>query len=182
MIVYTVGTFDLLHVGHLALLEYCATLGDTVAVGVASDEVVKLYKPNIPIIPLEQRIEMLQALRCVDIVLPYHELDYLTVCEEVKADIFVIGEDWGRKPHNKDVENYFEARIIPVPPKIQPPGERIDFSLKTKVFPQVWPVERNTSSGYQAHRPGIRPVQNHVLLHPRQFPKVCKSRFCPQSL
>jgi len=107
MVVYTVGTFDLLHVGHLALLEYCASLGDTVAVGIASDEVVKLYKPNIPAIPLEQRIEMLQALRCVNIVIPYYELDYLTVCEKVKADIFVIGEDWGRKPHNQDVENYF---------------------------------------------------------------------------
>lgn len=110
MVVYTVGTFDLLHVGHLALLEYCATLGDTVAVGVASDEVVKLYKPNIPIVPLEQRIEMLQALRCVNIVIPYHELDYLSICKEVKADIFVIGEDWGRKPHNEDVENYFHSQ------------------------------------------------------------------------
>ncbi len=110
MVVYTVGTFDLLHVGHLALLEYCATLGNTVAVGVASDKVVKLYKPNIPVIPLKQRIEMLQALRCVNIVLPYHELDYLTVCKKVKADIFVIGEDWGRKPHNQDVENYFKVQ------------------------------------------------------------------------
>jgi len=107
MVIYTVGTFDLLHVGHLALLEYCASLGDTVAVGIASDEVVKLYKPNAPIIPLEQRIKMLQALRCVDIVIPYYELDYLTICEQVKADIFVIGEDWGRKPHNQDVEKYF---------------------------------------------------------------------------
>ena len=110
MIVYTVGTFDLLHVGHIALLEYCATLGDTVAVGVASDEVVKLYKPNIPVIPLEQRIEMLQALSCVDIVLPYHELDYISVCKEVKADIFVIGEDWGRKPHNVGVEDYLNEQ------------------------------------------------------------------------
>ena len=110
MVVYTVGTFDLLHVGHLALLEYCKTLGDTVAVGVASDEVVNLYKPTIPVIPLEQRMEMLKALRCVDIVLPYHELDYIAVCEEVKADIFVIGEDWGRKPHNLGVENHLKAQ------------------------------------------------------------------------
>jgi len=109
MVVYTVGTFDLLHVGHLALLEYCASLGDTVAVGVASDEVVKLYKPNIPVIPLEQRIQMLQALSCVDVVLPYHELDYISVCKEVGADIFVIGEDWGRKPHNRGVEDYLKA-------------------------------------------------------------------------
>ena len=39
MVIYTVGTFDLLHVGHLALLEYCKTLGSTVAVGVGSDSV-----------------------------------------------------------------------------------------------------------------------------------------------
>jgi len=110
MVVYTLGTFDLLHVGHLALLEYCKSLGDTVAVGVASDEVVMLYKPSIPAIPLDQRIEMLKALGCVDIVIPYHELDYLTVCKEVKADIFVIGEDWGRKPHNKGVEDYMKEQ------------------------------------------------------------------------
>ena len=85
-------------------VQTCALISG--AVGVASDEVVKLYKPNVPVMPVEQRIEMLQALRCVDIVLPYHELDYISVCKEVKADIFVIGEDWGRKPHNIGVENY----------------------------------------------------------------------------
>ena len=79
MIVYTVGTFDLLHVGHLALLKYCESLGDVVAVGVASDKVVHSYKPNMPVIPLDQRSEMLNALSCVDIVRPYHELEYLSL-------------------------------------------------------------------------------------------------------
>ena len=109
MVVYTVGTFDLLHVGHLALLEYCRVLGDVVAVGVASDSVVSSYKPNVPIIPLEERLEMLKALRCVDIVRPYHKLEYISGCKELKPDIFVVGEDWGDKPHNIDVESYLKA-------------------------------------------------------------------------
>ena len=40
----------------------------------------------------------------------YKHLDYIAVCKEVKADIFVIGEDWGRKPHNQDVENYLKSQ------------------------------------------------------------------------
>jgi glycerol-3-phosphate cytidylyltransferase len=109
MIVYTVGTFDVLHVGHLALLEHCRTLGNVVAVGVASDSVVNSYKPNVPIIPLDQRMEMLKALRCVDIVRPYYELEYVSACKELNPDIFVIGQDWGDKPHNFDVEFYLKS-------------------------------------------------------------------------
>lgn len=117
MIVYTVGTFDLLHVGHLALLEYCSTLGDVLAVGVASDSVVNSYKPNVPVIPLDQRVEMLKALRYVDIVRPYHELQYVSACKVLDVDVFVIGEDWGNQPHNLAVESYLKAegkRIIQV--------------------------------------------------------------------
>ena len=106
IVVYTVGTFDLLHVGHLALLNHCKSLGDILAVGVASDEVVNMYKPNVPIVPLEQRVEMLRALACVDIVRPYHELEYVSGCKALDVDIFVVGEDWGKNPHNLDVDNY----------------------------------------------------------------------------
>ena len=128
MIVYTVGTFDLLHVGHLALLKYCATLGDVLAVGVASDRVVNSYKPNVPVIPLDQRVEMLEALRCVDIVRPYHELEYVSGCKELDADIFVVGEDWGSKPHNIDVESYLISKgkkIIQVPYNLRTSSTRI---------------------------------------------------------
>lgn len=106
MLVYTVGTWDLLHVGHLALLQYCKSLGGTVAVGVASDEVVASYKRNVPVVPLEQRMEMLKALRCVDIVRPYYKLEYASACKELDVDIFVIGEDWGKAAHNLEVESF----------------------------------------------------------------------------
>ncbi len=109
MLVYTVGTWDLLHVGHLALLQHCKSLGNAVAVGVASDEVVASYKPNVPVVPLEERMEMLKALRCVDIVRPYYELEYVSACKELDVDIFVIGEDWGRQQHNIDVESFLSA-------------------------------------------------------------------------
>ena len=117
MTVYTVGTFDLLHIGHLDLLEYCKTLGDKFVVGVASDEVVASYKRNVPVIPLAERMRMLKSLECVDDVVSYDKLEYVTQCKEVDADIFVIGEDWGDKPHNIAVEKYLKskgARIVQV--------------------------------------------------------------------
>ena len=108
MLVYTVGTFDLLHVGHLALLKQCRTFGDKLVVGVASDSVVNSYKPNVPVIPLDQRREMLEALQCVDAVRPYYELEYVSACRELSVDVFVIGEDWGTNVHNVDVETYLK--------------------------------------------------------------------------
>ncbi len=109
-IVYTVGTFDMVHVGHLDLLEYCATLGDKFVVGVASDEVVGTYKKNVPVIPLEQRMRMLKALECVDDVVSYDKLEYVSNCKELNVDIFVIGEDWGDKAHNTAVEKHLKSK------------------------------------------------------------------------
>ncbi|MBA1420326.1 MAG: adenylyltransferase/cytidyltransferase family protein [Epsilonproteobacteria bacterium] len=110
MLVYTVGTFDMVHVGHLDLLEYCATLGDKFVVGVASDKVVGSYKRNVPVIPLDQRMRMLKALGCIDDIVSYDKLEYVSNCKDLDVDIFVIGEDWGDKPHNIAVEEYLKAK------------------------------------------------------------------------
>ncbi|MDQ7085974.1 MAG: adenylyltransferase/cytidyltransferase family protein [Sulfurovum sp.] len=137
MIVYTVGTFDLLHVGHLALLEHCKTLGDTLIVGVASDAVVNSYKPNVPVIPLEQRLTMLKALKCVDNARGYHELEYVSACKELNIDIFVIGEDWGDKPHNIAVESYLESKgkkIVQVTYNPQTSSSQIKKDVKAQVL------------------------------------------------
>ena len=52
---------------------------------------------------------MLKALGCVDIVHPYYELEYVSGCKELDVDIFVVGEDWGNKPHNIEVEAWLKS-------------------------------------------------------------------------
>ncbi len=145
MIVYTVGTFDLLHVGHLALLEYCKSLGGLLAVGIASDRVVNSYKPNIPIIPLEQRMEMLKALRCVDIVRSYDDLEYISGCKDLDVDIFVIGEDWGNKPHNIAVESYLKSAGKQIKQVVYNPRTS-STKIKQNVINQVHNVKRASNA------------------------------------
>jgi len=157
MIVYTVGTFDLLHAGHLALLNRCKTLGNVVAVGVASDEVVNRYKPNVPIIPLDQRMEMLRALACVDIVRPYHDLEYVSACRELNVDIFVIGEDWGNKPHNLAVETYLKEagkKIVQVRYNSKNSSTKIKQTVITQFQKKKFLVAKTSALSLPKTRPG----------------------------
>ena len=80
-------------------------------------------------------------------VLPYHELDYLSICKRVNADIFVIGEDWGRKPHNQDVEDYFNVhgkKVVQI--KYNPRNSSTQIKKDTiKQFQKGKDVERETA-------------------------------------
>ena len=82
------GAFDLLHVGHIRMLEASKALGDILIVGVNSDSSIKQYKSDIrPIISENDRAEMVAALACVDFVTIYNELDPRNFLEIVKPDI-----------------------------------------------------------------------------------------------
>ena len=102
-VVYTSGTFDMLHINHLKMIEYARALGDILIVGVNTDALVATYK-SIPIIPFEERIALMKAIKGPDIVIPQHSLDHKDKVEKLHFDIFVVGDDWvGKYDYLKDM-------------------------------------------------------------------------------
>jgi len=93
IIVYTSGTFDMFHSNHLKMINYAKGLGDILIVGVSTDELVTSYKPA-PIIPFNERIQILEALKTPDIVIPQHTLDHTETVKKLHIDAFVVGDDW----------------------------------------------------------------------------------------
>lgn len=105
-IVTTNGAFDLFHVGHKKVLEESKSFGDVLIVGVNSDASVKQYKSNKrPIIPEDERAEIVAALACVDYVLIFEDLRPIKFLEIVKPDIHTKGGEY-------DVEKLHETEII----------------------------------------------------------------------
>jgi len=90
---YTSGVFDLFHVGHLRILQQAKSLCDHLIVGVTYDELVG-YKNTKVVIPFEQRIEIIQNIRCVDLAVPQDHLDKYEMWLKLKFDVMFIGDDW----------------------------------------------------------------------------------------
>lgn len=95
-VVYTSGTFDMLHANHIKMLEYARSLGDILIVGVNTDELVESYK-STPIIPFDERIALVKALKYPDIVIPQRSLNHQDKVKKLNFDIFVVGDDWTGK-------------------------------------------------------------------------------------
>jgi D-beta-D-heptose 7-phosphate kinase/D-beta-D-heptose 1-phosphate adenosyltransferase len=94
-VVFTNGCFDLLHPGHIRSLETARALGDVLVVGINSDESVRVLKgPSRPVIPAEERAEILASLECVDAVLVFDELTPQKVIAALLPDVLVKGGDW----------------------------------------------------------------------------------------
>lgn len=94
-VVFTNGCFDLLHPGHIRSLEAARALGDFLIVGLNSDESVRTLKgPGRPVIPAEERAEILASLECVDAVLIFEELTPQKVIASLLPDVLVKGGDW----------------------------------------------------------------------------------------
>ena len=102
-IVYTSGTFDTFHYNHLTMINYARSLGDILIVGVSTDELVMSYKDK-PVIPFQERLQIIEALKTPDIVIPQHTLDHTEIVQKLNIDAFIVGDDWwGKYDYLKDM-------------------------------------------------------------------------------
>lgn len=128
MIVYVSGTFDMFHSNHLKMIEYGRGLGETLIVGVSTDELVCSYKKQ-PIIPFEERISIIKGLKAPDLVVPQRSLEHTQRVKDLNIDVFVVGDDWRGK--------YDYLRDLGVKVFYFPYGSGISSSnLKQKIFDQ----------------------------------------------
>ena len=114
--VITVGVFDYFHLGHLRLFENAKKLGDYLIVAVQDGDCILKTKPNANILySTEQRVDLVKALRVVDEVVIYQDVD--TILPKVDFDVFAIGEDQTHAGFQRAVEwcreNGKEVVVIP---------------------------------------------------------------------
>lgn len=108
---YTTGVYDLFHIGHLNLLKNAKGMCDKLIVGVTIDELVA-YKGKKAMIPFEDRIELVRSCKYVDAAVPQYDMDKLTACKKLGAQILFVGDDWyGTEKWEKYEQEFAEAGI-----------------------------------------------------------------------
>jgi glycerol-3-phosphate cytidylyltransferase len=101
---YTGGTFDLFHAGHVNFLRQCKRLAEKVIVSLNTDEFIEQYKSKLPIISYNDRKEILLSCKYVDeVVENSNGEDSKPTIVEVKPDIIAIGDDWAKKDYYKQM-------------------------------------------------------------------------------
>lgn len=95
-VVFTNGVFDLLHVGHVTVLEAARAEGGALVVGVNSDDSVRRLAKgdDRPLVPWPERARVLAALACVDCVVPFEEATPLELIRALRPDVLVKGADY----------------------------------------------------------------------------------------
>jgi D-beta-D-heptose 7-phosphate kinase/D-beta-D-heptose 1-phosphate adenosyltransferase len=118
-VVFTNGCFDLIHIGHIRLLQKAKEKGDFLVVAVNSDSSVRQIKePGRPLMPEGQRAEVVAALGCVDWVTIFAEPDPLALIRLLKPDVLVKGTDWS------------EEEIVGAPDVIEAGGQVLRIQLE----------------------------------------------------
>jgi rfaE bifunctional protein nucleotidyltransferase chain/domain len=128
-LVFTNGCYDLLHPGHVRLLERARSLGDVLVVGLNTDSSVRLSKgPGRPLTPEGERAELLLALEAVDGVVLFDEETPRALIARLLPDILVKGADWSHFIAGREEVEAASGRVVTVPLE---PGYSTTRTLET---------------------------------------------------
>jgi len=112
-VVFTNGTFDLLHAGHATYLEFARQQGDCLILGLNSDASIQRIKgPKRPIIAEPYRARMVAALECIDYVVVFDEDEPVELIEAVIPDVLVKGKDWAHYVAGREVVEAHGGKIV----------------------------------------------------------------------
>ncbi|MGM9847455.1 MAG: adenylyltransferase/cytidyltransferase family protein [Muribaculaceae bacterium] len=115
---YTTGVFDMFHIGHLNILRRAKEQCDYLIVGVSTDELVESYKHKTPIIPFEQRMAIVEAIKYVDEVVPQTTMDKTEFLKQRHFDVMFHGSEWkGTELYNGYEREFakYGAKIVYLP-------------------------------------------------------------------
>src|SRR5699024_9925350 len=104
---YTTGVFDLFHIGHLNILKNAKENCDYLIVGVTVDELVS-YKGTEAIIPFEERIKIVEAIKFVNKVVPQHTMNKMEAWKKLRFNKMFVGSDWKGTEKWKKLEDEFK--------------------------------------------------------------------------
>lgn len=126
--VITYGTFDLLHYGHINLLQRAKELGDYLIVALSTDEFNSEMKGKVTYFSFEERKRLLEAIRYVDLVIPEENWEQkVSDVKEFKVDTFVMGNDWEGK--FDFLEDYCEVVYLERTPEISTTKIKSDLKM-----------------------------------------------------
>lgn len=112
-LVFTNGSFDILHRGHVTYLEFARSQGDALVVGLNSDASVRRYKGSSrPVNGQEDRALVLAALRAVDAVVIFDEDEPRSLIEKILPHVLVKGSDWAHYVSGRDVVEAHGGRVV----------------------------------------------------------------------
>lgn len=147
-IVVTIGSWDLLHIGHCRYLERASWAGDVLVVGVDSDEVVRRYKgEGRPIVPETERAEMLTNLSFVDFITYVRDADdkgvwLYELIRQIRPDVFVAVEDSYPPDQQRDIELLCgELAVLPRQAEDTSTTDVVQRIMKTELLPRIAELE-----------------------------------------
>jgi len=112
-LVFTNGSFDILHRGHVTYLEFARAQGDALIIGLNSDASVRRYKgPTRPVNPQDDRAFILSALRAVDGVVIFDEDEPRDLIAKILPDVLVKGSDWAHYVSGRDIVEANGGRVV----------------------------------------------------------------------